>query len=182
MTRLFVALLIPDEIKTQIIKFRDEAFSESHNYKWEHFDKIHLTLKFIGEVDDKLIIPIADSINYVSGYKSLNCQLTRFGFFYGRDEAKILWMGLKIENPVYELVESINNKLEEFSIPAEKKKFKPHLTLKRFKLGEGKKFIGSFEGFEVPAVKFVASKIALFKSELLPSGAKYTEIKNYNLK
>ena len=168
--------------KKKIFELRIEVFPESHKTKWESLDKIHLTLKFVGGIEDNLIDAVADSLNFVTEFKSLDCEFTKFGFFYDRKEAKILWIGLKIENKVFELVEKLNILLQEFSIPAEKRKFVPHLTLKRLKGNEGAEFIRSFENFNVPAVKFKASKIVLYKSELLQSGSRYSEIKIYNLK
>ncbi len=182
MTRLFIALLIPDEIKKLIFDLRDEAYPEARKLNWEQPDKIHITLKFIGETQNHLTGVIADSLDFINDFKSFECELTGFGFFYNRKTAKILWAGLKIENNVFELVEKLNILLQEFSITAEKRKFIPHLTLKRLKGNEGAKFIQCFENFNVPPVKFIASKIALYKSELLLSGSVYTGIKYYNLK
>ncbi len=182
MTRLFVALLIPDDIKKIIFELRDKAFPEASNFKWEPPDKIHVTLKFIGEVSDELTDPIAGSLDFVKNYNSFDCELTGFGFFYNGKNAKVLWMGLRIENKVFDLVEKLNIFLKEFSIPVEKRKFKPHLTLKRLKGNEGAEFVGSFEEYKIPAVKFKAGSVALYKSELLRSGSVYTKIKIYNLK
>lgn len=182
MIRLFVALLIPDDIKKTIFEHREKAFPGTYNQKWEPADKIHVTLKFIGEVSDELIDPIAGTLDFIKDYKSFDCELTGFGFFYKGKDAKILWMGLKIENKVFDLVEKLNNLLKEFSIPVEKRKFKPHLTLKRLKGNEGAKFIRSFEEYKIPAVKFKAGAVALYKSELLQSGSVYKKIKIYNLK
>ncbi len=182
MTRLFIALLIPDEIKKIIFEMRDKAFPESNKFKWELVDKIHVTLKFIGETKENFVQNIADSLKFLNEFSSLDCTFNGFGFFYMKKEARILWAGLNIENKVFEIVEKLNILLEEFSIPAEKRKFVPHLTLKRLKGNEGAEFIKCFENFNVPPVKFIASKVVLYKSDLLKSGSIYTGIKTYNLK
>ncbi len=183
MIRLFIALKTPDEVRKKIIEFRNEALPDYRKYdKWEPEDKIHLTLKFIGEVKPELSEQIADHIKFVSEYEKFICSLTQFGFFYKQKAAKILWVGLSIDNLVFDLVNRLNEELEKFSIVPEKRKFHAHLTIKRLKGTEGQDFISSFERFKIPAYNFVSAEIALMKSELSPAGSKYTDIKIYNLK
>ncbi len=182
MNRLFIALKIPDEIREKIINLRNEAFPNFRKFKWESEDKIHLTLKFIGEVSEEITDQIASKIRFIEEYKKFDCSLTKFGFFFKQNTAKILWLGLSIDNQIFELVEKLNIELEKFSIPSEKRKFQPHLTLKRMKGDEGKNFIESFEEFKIPKIEFEAGKVALMKSELFPTGSRYSEIKLYLLK
>ncbi|MDR3626235.1 MAG: RNA 2',3'-cyclic phosphodiesterase [Ignavibacteriaceae bacterium] len=189
MNRLFIALKIPEEIREKIISLRDAAIDNSNKYRWEAEDKIHLTLKFIGNVNEEFIEPLGDSLNFISDYNSFNCRLIRFGFFYQNNqatlpgrEAKILWMGLSVDEKINQLVERINKELEAFSIAPEKRKFQPHLTLKRLKGDEESGFVKSFENYKVPDIQFKAGEVALMKSDLLPHGSKYTEIKKYKLK
>lgn len=189
MNRLFIALIIPNEIREKIISLRDSAITGSELYKWEPAEKIHLTLKFIGDVKEDLMEPIINSLKFVADYNSFDCRLTCFGFFYNKGpayrpgrQAKILWIGLSLNDYINQLVDKINKELEVFSIPAEKRKFQPHLTIKRLRGDEGNDFVDSFENFKVPDIQFKAGEVALMKSDLLPNGSKYTEIKKYNLK
>ena len=182
MPRLFIALKIPRDIREKIITFRNKAKPDYANYKWELIEKIHLTLKFIGDVKENLVEDITKEIRFVEEYNSFDCRLTQFGFFFKNKKPRILWIGLTLNNNVDDLVERLNEGLEKFSIPSEKKTFNPHLTLKRMNGDEGKEFVESFEHFKVPEIEFKAGEIVLMKSDLLPSGSKYTEIKNYKLK
>ena len=183
MTRLFIALLIPEDIKKIIFELRNKAFPPADNFKWEAPDKIHITLKFLGDTSEELIGPILRELEkLLDGYEAMNCSLSGFGFFYNRQEARILWMGINIDNKIFDLVEKINILMKEFSFPEDKRKFKPHLTLKRLKGNEGADFIRSFEKFEQPEVHFEAGQVGLFKSELHPAGSVYTGIKIFNLK
>ena len=189
MNRLFIALLIPKEIREKIISLRNKAIKDYNAFRWEPEEKIHLTLKFIGDVKDELTEPIKDALKFISDFNCFNCRLTRFGFFYkqgnagqsGR-QAHVLWIGLSPDDSIYRMVDKINKELEPLSIPAEKRKFQPHLTIKRLKGDEGENFVNAFEGFEIPDIQFKGGEVALIKSDLLPGGSKYTEIKKYNLK
>ena len=182
MTRLFVALKIPEDIIEIIIKIRNSAVPNPQKYKWEDKNKIHLTLKFIGEVNDELILPITDRILFIEEYKKFYCKLTKFSFFCRNGKPGILWLGLNLNPEIFNLVERLNKELETFSIPSENKKFKPHLTIKRLKGNEDKEFVDEFEKVIVPEINFTAGEISLIKSDLLSAGSQYKELKIYNLK
>ncbi|MFZ0454704.1 MAG: RNA 2',3'-cyclic phosphodiesterase [Ignavibacteriaceae bacterium] len=183
MTRLFVALKIPDEIKKKIFELRNEILPGWGKYKWEKEDKIHLTLKFIGEVDESKAGQISQSLNFIENYFKFDCRLSRFGFFFKRGAAKILWIGLSADNVLYNLVDKINDTLEAISIPKEERKFKSHLTLLRINSQDSYRFpVKVFEEFTIPEIKFSTDEALLIKSELLPETSKYTVIKKYKLK
>ena len=183
MTRIFVALKIPGDIKKKIFELRDEILPDWGKYKWEKEEKIHLTLKFIGEVDDDKVRYISESLNFIENYYKFECKLSRFGFFFKGGGAKILWIGLSSSNSIYKLVEEINSTLEKFSIPKDERKFRSHLTLMRLKDKDSYRFpVKAFEEFNIPEIKFTAGEAALIKSELMPETSKYTEIKKYKLK
>ena len=183
MTRLFVALKIPYEIKKKIFELRNEILPDWGKYKWEKEEKIHLTLKFIGEVDDNKVGQISQSLNFIENYFKFDCRLSSFGLFFRRGAAKILWVGLFTDSILYNLVEEINNTLETLSIPKDERKFKSHLTLLRIKNQDSFRFpVKAFEEFTMPEITFTADEAVLIKSELLTETSKYTEIKKYKLK
>ncbi len=182
MIRLFIALKIPDEIKNKLLDDCHQLSDSPELFKWEKPEKLHLTLKFIGEVEEELVSSIAKEIAFVEEYNSFTFNVTKFGFFYRNDLPVILWAGLQTDESIHRLVEQLNERLSIFSIPVERRKFKPHLTMLRLKKNPGKKFILKFEEHSFANWNFNSSGITLFKSELFPTGARYTTIKKYNLK
>ncbi len=182
MIRLFIALNIPEDIRDRINSLRKEAEDKHDKLKWEPKEKLHLTLKFIGEVKKELVGEIAEELEFICNYRAINCRLTKFGFFYAHNEPRILWIGLHTDEIIYNLVEELNSRLEKFSIPREKKKFNSHISVLRIRGKTGEQFVESFKKFKIPDVEFTANEITLVKSELLPLGSRYTEIKKYNLK
>ena len=181
MTRLFIALNIPKEIKEKIIYERNSTIPNPMDYKWESEEKLHLTLKFIGEIEDNLVEQIKNEISFISGYKAFNCSLRKFGFFYSGKIPKILWLGLKIDEEIFNLVNKLDEELIKFGIDKEKRKFKPHLTIMRVKKNLDKNFINSFENCKLPETEFTAESISLIKSELHSDSSRYSLIKNYTL-
>ncbi len=181
MTRLFVALKIPSDVRRKIIDLRNEIYPEYERYKWEPEEKLHLTLKFIGEIKTELVNEISGSLDFINEYGKLDCELKRFGFFYRKGKASVLWLGLSIDNEFNRLAERLNTHFERYSVPTNRRKLKPHLTIMRLKGYEDPGIITKFEKAEVPSIKFTADEIALFKSTLMPRGSVYEEIKNFKL-
>ena len=190
MTRLFIALNIPEEIKQNIIDIRRNIINripgnQYEKLRWEPKEKFHLTLKFIGDVNDSLTDEIPNHLEFISEYQKINCELTKFGFFYNKRVLKILWVGFKVDESLNKLVDEINKKLLTVSggsIPVDNREFRAHLTLLRIKTKLDRDFITSFEKFVIPETKFIAEDISLFKSELLPDMSRYIEIKKIKLK
>ncbi|MFC2094635.1 RNA 2',3'-cyclic phosphodiesterase [Bacteroidota bacterium] len=182
MIRLFIALKIPDDVKDKILNVCHELSDSPELFKWETPGKIHLTLKFIGEVEEELVSSIAKEIAFVEEYNSFNFNVTKFGFFYRNDVPGILWAGLQTDERISTLVEQLNERLSIFSIPVERRKLKPHLTMLRLKKNPGSSFVSKFKEYSFDNWSFNSSEISLIKSELFPSGARYTDIKKYNLK
>ena len=182
MSRLFIAIKIPDEVKDKLLDVCYELSDSSELFKWEKPEKIHLTLKFIGEVEEEFVSSIAKEIAFVENYNSFNFNVTKFGFFFRNSVPIILWAGLQTDESIHRVVEELNERLSIFSIPIERKLFKPHLTMLRIKKNPIEKFILKFEEHSFDNWNFNSTEITLIKSELFPEGARYTDIKKYNLK
>lgn len=182
MTRFFVALKLPGSVRDEITSLRKQAYSGKEFFRWEKSDKLHLTLRFIGEIEDDRVESIQKELKFMEEYSVFECNFTKFGFFFNHGVPKILWMGLHTSEKIFTLANELNFRLEKFSIPVEKRKFKSHITLLRLKGNPGENFINGFENFNVPQKLFTCDSIALMKSDLRPGGSVYTEIKNYKLK
>ncbi len=181
MIRLFVALKVPDEIKKEIIN-HCKSIAENQALRWETEEKIHLTLKFIGEVSEEILQNIVNELDFVKNYSSFNCTISKFGFFFRDNQAKILWCDLETDDSIISLVDEINIKLQKFGISIEKRKFKGHLTLLRIKNSVDEKFIQRFKESKFDPVKFNSNEIMLIQSVLKPSGSEYKVLKIYELK
>jgi len=180
MIRLFVALKIPDEVKEKIFSYL-ETVSNFSDFRWEPKEKIHLTIKFIGDVREELLPKIINEIDVVKTFSSFYCEISRFGFFFRNNEAKILWCNLNTDETIISLVADLNDRLKKFDIAAEQRKFKGHLTLLRIKKNVDEKFIRELKEFKFDPIKFSANQVALIQSYLKPSGSAYKILKNYEL-
>lgn len=179
--RLFVSLNLPDNVIDQIISLRDKICYDK-NLKWETKDKLHLTIKFIGDVSDETMTEISNELHFIERYSVVKCSFNKFGFFYRDDKPFILWAGLTAEEKLNDLITKISKSLMKFSIPIEQRIFKPHITLLRIKNDPGINFVNNFKNFTFEPILFTTNSVTLYKSILHPVGSEYIEIKNYKLK
>ena len=180
MIRLFIALEIPGEIRNLIVNERKKIIESG--MRWEPVEKLHLTLKFIGNFDENLVEELAISLSFIENFHSFNVSLSGYGFFFVRKSPKILWLGLSTDDNLFKLVSDLNKHLVKFKIPVEEKMFKPHLTLLRVPRDGDSDLLNLFRGIKVPEKSFIADHVILYKSELSPKGSKYTPLKVYKLK
>ena len=94
MIRLFVSVKIPFEVKENLIRICKQIAPNPDKYRWETSAKIHLTIKFIGEVEEKLVEDIGQELNFVECFESFDFSVKRFGFFFRDNKPKIMWAGL----------------------------------------------------------------------------------------
>jgi len=182
MIRLFVALKIPDVVKSEVFKHCYAAAETQSDYRWEDEDKVHLTLKFIGELKEELLPQITDELEFVKNYSAFDCKVSRFGFFFRDNQAKILWCNVETDDSIVLLVDQLNIRLQKYDIEIEKRKFKGHLTLLRIKKPVSENFIKRFKEYSFDPIKFNANEIALIQSVLKPVGSEYKVLKIYELK
>lgn len=179
--RLFISLNLPVDIVEQIILIRDEIWDDK-NLNWEPKQKLHLTIKFIGDVSAQIIDDISNELVFIENYSSIKCAIENFGFFYREGKPKILWVGLATDIFLIRLITELNDRLNKFSIPIDNRKFNPHITLLRIKNDLENNFVNNFKNFTFKPILFKANSISLYKSILHPEGSIYSEIKNYKLK
>lgn len=180
--RLFVSLNIPEEIKEKILESRDSVPHNRVDKYWLTKNKFHCTLKFIGDVDHQIVLKIIDELNFLENYSKLFCELEKFGFFYHKSQPSILWMGMKFELIILEIVKKINQTLVRFEIEEEKKNFNGHITLLRLKEKVPNEFIEAFKNFKFNSVPFYSDSISLYESSFLNGGHIYKELKKYKLR
>lgn len=180
--RTFVALEIPDEVLKKIIDIKNSSLSELPNVKWEPKEKLHLTLKFLGDINSELINFYSEMIQkIVAKYKRLELSLNKFGVFKRENQPKILWIGFNENKFLINLVNEIENAFNQFGFERDRKQFNSHITLLRFRGHEDSEKILSLLNVNIPKTEFSADKVTFFQSKLLPSGSIYKPLKSFYL-
>ena len=177
MIRLFVAIDIPETIRKEV-----EGMGRSiPNARPVPADQLHLTLKFIGEVEGSRLLDIDDALKETSSPKFSLC-LQGVGTFPPRGAPRILWAGIQQAEKVVALRNSIERTLAAINIPRERKKYTPHLTLARLKNSPIQPLQQCLAGnafFQTPA--FPVESFHLFSSKLTKKGAQHTIVSSYPL-
>ena len=169
--RLFIAIDLDN--KEYFKEIQDKIDSE--NAKIKPVLAFHLTLKFLGEVDESKTNEIKDILNKIE-FESFSVKTTKIGVFPDMNFIRVVWVGLGPEDKIIELQKKVDEGLKDmFNV---EKDFKPHLTLARVKFIKDKeKFVDSLKKIKVDPKEFKVDKIKLIKSILTPEGPVYEEIK-----
>ena len=178
--RTFIAIEIPGNITSKIRELQEGIKVYGLKIRWVRSENIHLTLKFLGNVEAVKIGEIVEAISKtVEGFTPISLKVKDVGVFPGIKRPRILWVGLtgQLES-LLRLQKTLDENLKVLGFPVEKRPFNGHLTMGRIKAKiDVKKFgdtLMEFRSFE--SETFTAAHIILYKSELKPSGAVYTKL------
>ncbi len=168
--RTFIAIEIPEHIKKEIVKIQDEL--PVFNGKKTEYENLHLTLKFLGEVDEKKIEEIKKRLKKVK-MNSFEAEINNIGVFSDR----IIWIGIRNCD---ELQKEIDEKLSELF--EKERRFMGHLTIARIKdFKDRKKFSEEMKKIKIPEMNFMVENFCLKKSKLTRNGPTYEDIEIYPL-
>lgn len=188
--RSFIAVELPGDLKKALAELQRQFRSAGNSpVKWVESGNIHLTLKFLGDIDIDSTGKITTALEGAShGFTPFHIEASRLGVFPNMNRIQVIWVGLYGElEKLGQLQKRIEENLKPLGFPPENRPFTPHLTLgrvrdyarpeERQKLGQiigNAKFDGKYT-IDVNAVN-------LMKSQLTREGPIYTKLAAVNLK
>lgn len=177
--RLFVAVDLPKNVKGHLSEIQEELKKEEAKITWVNPGNMHLTLKFLGEVDDSTIEKIKEILGTIK-FRKFRLTLDQIGVFPNESYITVIWVGPKEHDDLFELHKMVDFSLSKIS-PAERQ-FLGHITLGRVKfVKDKKKFSEKMHSIKVKDMSFEIDRFFLVKSELKPSGPEYEHIAEYML-
>ena len=168
MIRLFVALSIPDDVRARLILLQ----SGLRGARWRPPENFHLTLSFIGEVDEPLMADLALALNAIDA-PGFALTLAGCGQF-GDKRPRAVWAGVRASEPLLHLQQKVERAAIEAGLEPDARKFTPHVTLAYFsgaKAGDVAGFTAQHSLFEAPA--FPVDAFHLYSSRLGHGGGVY---------
>ena len=184
--RSFLAFELAPDIKKQIETISKELKKSNLPVRWVKPENIHLTLIFLGDVEENLIEDIKAKVNeVVREMKSFKIRLKGVGVFPSLKRPRVVWVGLGGDiDRLSDLRDNLQSKLNALGFIPERRPFKPHLTLGRFKgrtKGEHglKNILERY--YETKSDVCCLKEFILFKSDLKTNGAEYTKIFTWTL-
>jgi 2'-5' RNA ligase len=184
--RAFIAIELPDSIKSMIGRVQQELKSLRLKAKWVRAENIHLTLKFLGDIDAGDIDNIGGAMaDAAADSAPLALKIGGIGFFPDIKRPRVVWVGLGGEIPnLLNLQRNLEDRLATVGFAKEKRSFKAHLTLGRIRQAANPDTVRRIikEYIELGDHQFIADRITLIKSVLKPSGAVYSPLKQTELR
>jgi 2'-5' RNA ligase len=175
MIRLFAALELPPAVRDALLAVMG-GVAGAH---WQRDDQLHLTLRFIGEVDRHMAADISAALATVN-VTPFTLTLDGIGSFDRRGRVDSLWVGVTPRAPVAALAKRIDAALARVGLPPETRAFVPHITVAR--LGRAAGGIAAFPAAPIPALTFEISGFALWESRMGADGSTYDILERYPIR
>ncbi|MFH1395681.1 MAG: RNA 2',3'-cyclic phosphodiesterase [Candidatus Omnitrophota bacterium] len=182
--RTFIAVELSDEAKAELSRIQSVFQKNPDNIKWVKPDNIHLTLKFLGNIQENKSEEIENVLKKaVLGIAPFEIVLHGLGVFPGENVPRVLWVGIKDgAKQLTDIADKIETLLAEKGFPKEKRNFSAHLTLGRIKHIKNRTlFKNLLNSVIVKQVSVHVGRIVLFKSKLSSEGALHEVLQVINL-
>ena len=169
---------MPEEIKDIIDKNIRQFKLNEPSIRWESKSKLHITIKFIGDVSSELYKDIADCLSEVcSKYKSISLKTRGIRSYPNKRNPRVVVLELEDNELITRLKRDIDQSLNKIGIEEDTRIFKPHITLGRIK----NKPKLNFNGLGNIEMTFKINDISLISSKLTKSGSIYTIENSFKL-
>lgn len=177
MHRLFVAIRPPEDVRDLLI----DAMDDSPALRWVGDEQLHLTLRFIGEVERPVANDIAAALDCVRS-SNFQIRISGTGKFEKRSGGA-LWAGIEPKTPVVGLAAKVERALQQVGLEPEHRVFLPHITLARWNRRNSE----AVEAFlrrnsDLHSDPFDVDRFVLFESKLSRHGPHYEEIAAFALR
>lgn len=177
MIRLFVALSLPGELRQRLKTLCNGV----RDARWVEEQNIHLTLRFIGEVEEPELAYIMAALSSVQA-EQFDLTLSGVGHFESRQKVRSLWAGIQPSPALEALQQRIESVLTRHGIAPDGRKFSPHITLARLKQLPPAYVRNWLEGNSYfQSSSFAVEDFTLFESYRARSGAIYTPLQAFPL-
>ena len=177
MTRLFVAVEVPDEVKDQL----HTLCTGLRDARWTRDRQFHVTLRFLGEVEPPKARALEEVLHGVRA-EPFELALSGVGLFPPRGKPKILWAGVAPREPLADLHHAVGRALRHAGVGPDERKFAAHITLARLHGTPLHQVVDYFERHRALRCEpFPVTGFTLFSSSLSREGAQHRAVAEYPL-
>lgn len=176
MQRLFVAIRPPALIRDFLLA----AMGGVSGARWQDEAQLHLTLRFLGEVDRHTARDVHAALGSVH-HPPFELAISGLGHFERRGVPHTVWAGVAPQGPVNALHKKVDQAMVRVGLPPDQRAFAPHITLARLSRSAGPVHDFIARSGTTSSPPFSVDAFGLFESELTPDGAVYTELERYSL-
>ena len=179
--RLFIAIEIPENIRTGFAALLKEFRALAPQVKWVRAENLHVTLKFLGETDSAKLGALQNVLSTVRSPDPVSLEFRGLGFFPNNKRPRVFWAGMEASANLKSLATEVDQATHRLGFPLEERPFTPHLTLARFPLpGISQKLLqASQEKSPQPFGSLRTGEFHLIESKLKTTGAEYTTVQTF---
>jgi 2'-5' RNA ligase len=176
--RAFVAIDLAEAVRAVLAREQlrlKAACGHTSDIRWTRPEGLHLTLKFLGEIEAARVASITAALQALGRFHPFKVEVKGFGYFPDARRPRVLWVGLEAPAALAELAWRVEAALEKLGFARENRPFTPHLTLARFDRPHAPPALAaSIDGSSVDSLGcFEVTEFFLFESRLRPGGPEY---------
>jgi 2'-5' RNA ligase len=182
--RTFIAIPTPVEVRQALTCIQTELKTADAAVKWEPPEKLHITLRFLGNVEEsQLAILMTDCSNAICNLNSFSLIYGGLGCFPDARNPRIIWAGSRNDDGVLvEMKKAIDDTVARYGFERENRAFHPHITLARVKGRQNiPNLIKMLQSVTFEPHPVVIDEVYFMKSELRPTGSIYTKLQSIAL-
>jgi len=179
-SRLFISLDIPDLVLDKLILLKDTIYTGPNNLRWEKKNKLHITLKFLGDVGENILELLIRRLEEIE-FDKISCKFGKFNFFKRDGILKILFASINENEQIDKIHKLIEDECTMVGFNRKNRNFKPHVTLLRLRGYEELSKLSKFSNYKIDDIEFNINSFSIVKSELKTAGSQFTTIKSFNL-
>ncbi len=181
--RTFIGIPIPPDVSEKIYEFSHQLKNFGHNLKLVEKENLHITIKFLGEVDKTRIEEIKEILHALSEHEQFPISIESLGAFPSFNFLRVLWVGIvKNNEKLVNLMKNTDKLLNKIGFLPEKD-YIPHVTIARFKNRPSKKLLDFLMSHKnLYFGEMVVENVVLYKSTLTKNGPIYSKLYEWDLK
>ena len=183
--RIFIAVDISDEARCLAAEHIDKMRQHAKDVRvgWERPEKLHVTLKFLGNVDEAAIDDVVNAVAPIADiFSAFEMAIIGTGVFPNPRQPRVLWLGVQDEDDLQGIAAKLDLELAKLGFEKEMRRFDPHLTIARIREPQKAKRLAEFHlhsRFESQA--FAVHELVIYESVLRPTGSVYSVISRHAL-
>lgn len=187
--RTFIAIELPQAIRDSLAWLQGQLKISGADVKWVEPQNIHLTLKFLGEVDDKTLEKVTKILEEIAQEEcAFYIRLSSLGAFPKINFPRVIWVGVdKGDTEAKKIACALEGRAAKIGFTKENRPFSSHITLGRVRSGINRdklteSLTNLVDYFRKDTPESLVTKITLFKSTLTPKGPIYEPLKEIHLR
>jgi RNA 2',3'-cyclic 3'-phosphodiesterase len=180
--RLFVALDLPDAVCRALGELIAQLKPKSRTARWVRPESMHVTLKFLGNVDAQKLDSIRTALSTIHSTQPVEVHFRGIGFFPSERRPRAIWSGIEATPNLFKLAGATEQALKPLGFARESRPFVPHLTLARLNSSQGVENLvaaaDAMKSYDFGSAQ--ETEFHLFESVLKRSGAEYKKLATFS--